>query len=40
MENTCKECQCRNCKSEECPVKCKANFPCMAPVTKCSEDKK
>ena len=36
---TCRYCQCRDCKNENCPVPCRANAPCEASVTMCQEYK-
>ncbi len=36
---TCKSCQCAGCKNDLCPVPCRANVPCEAPVTRCPECK-
>lgn len=31
----CEICQCKSCNNENCTIKCRANIPCMTPVTKC-----
>ena len=33
----CQDCQCSRCDAD-CPVKCRASYPCMVPVTKCKEN--
>ena len=35
---TCQICQCTNCQNDDCPIKCKANIPCLAPVTNCVDN--
>ena len=37
VPNNCKECQCLSCSNSECPVPCKGNFSCDAPVTHCND---